>query len=326
MHDCRKIKSKIVDLLFDEARRDEKLRIIAEIDGCDDCLELYRSMTETLKVFDAAVEAGLPAEDYWQGYENRLRARLDRQSQPVGLRLLVNRMAEHLALFASPLKVAVAILILTAALWLAFFRGTNETAPGPEVEAKRATPSPTPVPQQIAPVPVAPKVAEHEMAIQKKPRRKGELAPDVSREARGGFEARDKQSRRPAGMVFLSADAASHIEKTEMLLRAFRNLKPSDDEASFDVSYEKHMSRELVATNMLLRRRAASKENSAARELLASVEPILLDIANMPERATEGDVRAVKELIRKQEIIPALQFYSAKALSQVLNRENYDSQ
>jgi hypothetical protein len=54
-----------------------------------------------------------------------------------------------------------------------------------------------------------------------------------------------------------------------------------------------------------------------AEELLGSLEPFLLDIANLPDRPSNGDVRSIKERMQKKEIVSALQIYSAPTLSQV---------
>jgi hypothetical protein len=42
---------------------------------------------------------------------------------------------------------------------------------------------------------------------------------------------------------------------------------------------------------------------------------LLLDIANLPDSPTQDDVRSIKDLIQRQEVVAALQFYSAKASS-----------
>jgi hypothetical protein len=49
--------------------------------------------------------------------------------------------------------------------------------------------------------------------------------------------------------------------------------------------------------------------------LLGSLEPFLLDIANLPDRPSNDDVRSIKERMHKKEIVAALQIYSAPTLS-----------
>ncbi len=75
------------------------------------------------------------------------------------------------------------------------------------------------------------------------------------------------------------------------------------------------MSKELLLRNILLRREAESSENAPAKSLLGSLEPFLLDIANLPPRPAPGDLASVKRRIRKSEIVAALQVYSTPTTS-----------
>lgn len=104
-------------------------------------------------------------------------------------------------------------------------------------------------------------------------------------------------------------ETSRHLEQTQLLLRAFRN---ANDGAAADLSYERELSRELLTRNRLLRRSAEPKADARTEELLNDVEPLLLDIANLPERVAPDDVRSLKELIRDQQVIPALQLYAGK--------------
>jgi hypothetical protein len=92
-------------------------------------------------------------------------------------------------------------------------------------------------------------------------------------------------------------------------------MQRSEDSAAFDVSYEKQFSKQLLAINRRLRRSAENKRVLSIEDLLTGIEPLLLDIANLPDNPAEDDVRSIKELIRKQEVVATLQMYSAKASS-----------
>ncbi len=101
-------------------------------------------------------------------------------------------------------------------------------------------------------------------------------------------------------------DTARHIEQTEMLLRSIRNFPVSDSDEEVDVSYDKELSRRLLNENIVLRRDAEMKAKFPTKTLLADLEPLLIDIANLPDRARPEDVRAIKERVQKTEIVAAL--------------------
>jgi len=109
----------------------------------------------------------------------------------------------------------------------------------------------------------------------------------------------------------LAAETNKHLGQTQLLLRSIRN---AEDDAVSDLAYERELSRELLSRNRLLRRRAEQRDLQRAEELLSHIEPILLDIANLPEQPAPEEMRSLKELIRSQQIIAELQLYTGKNL------------
>ena len=104
-------------------------------------------------------------------------------------------------------------------------------------------------------------------------------------------------------------DTAKHIEQTEIFLRSIRNVQVSDGDEEVDVSYDKALSRRLLNENVVLRRDAEMKAKFPTKSLLADVEPILIDIANLPDHARAEDMRAIKDRMQKTEIVAALMGY-----------------
>lgn len=100
---------------------------------------------------------------------------------------------------------------------------------------------------------------------------------------------------------------ARHVEKAQMLLRSFKNSRSAEGVA--DLAYERELSRKLLDENISLQLDADAAENKTAKRVLSSLEPYLLDISNLRERPTRGDVRSIKERMQKQEIIAALHVY-----------------
>lgn len=104
-------------------------------------------------------------------------------------------------------------------------------------------------------------------------------------------------------------DMARHIEKAQVLLRSFRNARLEEGEAAGDISYEKRLSRQLLNENLLLRSESEASNDLPSRQLLSTLEPLLLDIANLNDKPSKQDVRSIKERMRKMDIIAALEVY-----------------
>jgi hypothetical protein len=101
-------------------------------------------------------------------------------------------------------------------------------------------------------------------------------------------------------------DTAKHLEQTQNLLRSIRNVQLNDSDQDIDVSYDKALSRRLLNENIVLRRDAEMKAKFPTKALLSDLEPFLIDIANLPDQAKPDDVRAIKERVKKTEIVAAL--------------------
>jgi len=104
-------------------------------------------------------------------------------------------------------------------------------------------------------------------------------------------------------------DAQRHIEQAENLLRSVKNIQVSDDESEVDVSYEKALSRRLLNENVVLRRDAEMSGKFPTKTLLSDLEPFLIDIANLPDKASPNDLRVIKERVQKTEIVANLRSY-----------------
>ncbi len=119
-----------------------------------------------------------------------------------------------------------------------------------------------------------------------------------------------------------SADAqtltALHFEKAENLLRAFRNVRLDDTDAAAEVRYERKRAQQLIYQNMMLRREADAAGDVQIASLLDSLEPILLDIANLPDRPDEDTVRVIRERVERKNIVALLQINST-ALARALD-------
>src|SRR5437763_838949 len=103
-------------------------------------------------------------------------------------------------------------------------------------------------------------------------------------------------------------ELARHVEQAQILLRSIKNARPSDGD-TVNISYEKKLSRKLLAENATLQLDAETRGDHDTQQVLDSIEPFLLDIANMHDDASREEVRSVKERVKRTEIIAALQVY-----------------
>lgn len=104
-------------------------------------------------------------------------------------------------------------------------------------------------------------------------------------------------------------DTASHLEQAQNLLTSFRNIKFADDDDEVDVSYERAESRRLLTENIVLRRDAENSGKFPTKSLLGSLEPFLIDIANLPDKAKPSEVRQITDRVQRTEIVAELRSY-----------------
>ncbi len=104
---------------------------------------------------------------------------------------------------------------------------------------------------------------------------------------------------------------AIHFERSETLLVAFRNVRLNTRGTAAEVAYERKRAQQLVYQNMILRREAEASGKVHLATLLESLEPILLDIANLPDKPDTNAVRTIRERVERKNIVPLLQINSA---------------
>ena len=321
MHDCVKTRELLVDLVFDEMGPEARRRALLEIEGCPDCLAQYRSMTEALRVFDQVTETATPEESYWPGYETRLRERL-RHERPRWTR----RMADWIGGFGRPtvrpLPAVVGLaLVLIAIGWWTWQR---RQAPGPfpiTPDTARVTPNPQQKGEShdkvIANMPKPGKISNRLTSAHPTAVKSNGKAPPVRREERDKKIVENVVVSRGYDQSLIAAslftpETVRHFEKAQLMLRSFRNASAARNLSATDLAYERQLSRRLLTQNILLRRDAEMKGNMPAEEALSSLEPFLLDIANLPDQPSPGELGAIRERLQRKELIASLQISSAQ--------------
>ncbi len=115
----------------------------------------------------------------------------------------------------------------------------------------------------------------------------------------------------PVRAADVATMTAVHFEKSELLLRSFRNVRLNEPGEKAEVSYEKKKAEQLVYQNMMLRREADATGDVQTATLLEDLEPILIDIANLPKEPANDDIRVIKERVERKNIVALLQVNSA---------------
>ena len=193
---------------------------------------------------------------------------------------------------------AIAVLLIALAIGLVYWRSKHRT-PAPAVATTPATvPSPDPIRKSVE------SAVPERQPIASRRKLRSRVKPLVVH-----TDQSDVLSTELAYLDFDEQDTAKHIEQSKILLRSIKNVQISDTDDEIDVTYDKALSRRLLNENVVLRRDAEMKAKFPTKTLLADLEPFLIDIANLPDRARPQDVREIKERVQKTEIVAALLDY-----------------
>ena len=205
------------------------------------------------------------------------------------------------------------LLIVAAIIGLLAYQNSNQREPK-ELAVVQQTPSPMPV-ASVEPSRSPEAKESPESQAQPSPNKGNEEKP---RPAKRPLVREPKPGEQFAAIPepVRSADAetmtAMHFETSERLLLAFKNVRVDD------VSYERKRAKQLVFQNMLLKREADAAGDAQISSLLENLEPILIDIANLPDKPDENAVRAIRERVERKNIVGLLRVNST-ALARALD-------
>src|SRR5688500_1274485 len=217
------------------------------------------------------------------------------------------------------------LLIVGAIIGLVLYQSSRGPQTGPQVVIQ--TPSPVPAAsieqdKQLAPE-ETPKPAPP--AEQQTPDKgEGTHKPKPANPAKRPPVREPKPGEQFASTLerVRSADAetltAMHFEKAETLLLASRNVRLDEPATATQLSYERKRAQQLVNQNTMLRREADAVGDVQIASLLENLEPILLDIANLPNKPDPDAVRVIRERVERKNIVALLRVNST-ALARALD-------
>ena len=220
--------------------------------------------------------------------------------------------------FGTPAVAFATLVIVAAIIGLLMYKSSNTK---PTAEKQVAVNTPTPVP--AASVQPEPSPSPNKGSEQTAPRRSPSPAPKrIVREPKPGEQFASIPSVPSAPEPVRSADTqtmtAVHFEKSETLLVAFRNVRLNEPGTATEVAYERKRAQQLVYQNMMLRREADAAGDVQSSSLLESLEPILIDIANLPDKPDNDAVRVIRQRVERKNIVPLLRVNST-ALARALD-------
>ena len=309
---------KISSLIDGELTTAEAHEVERHLVGCNDCQQL-RADFLSLRTQIAGYETSLqPA------VQKRALKKILGTERPV--------LARRLGWSFGPSEIAFATLVIAAAIIGLLFYQNSKKSEGESQRVAQQTQSPSPVPsgssEQSRQQPQATPEPGREQP-QPSPNKGNDETPrrqpskKIVREPKPGEQfAVVPAPLQPEPQTIRSADAqtltAMHFEKSETLLLAFRNVRLNEPGAAKEVGYERKRAQQLVLQNMMLRREADAGGDVQISSLLESLEPILIDIANLPDRPDENAVRVIRQRVERKNIVPLLRVNST-ALARALD-------
>ena len=304
---------KVSSLIDGELSAVEAREVERHLPGCNECQQL-RADFLNLRTHIASFETALKPE-----VQNRALKKIlgtDRRVPTRGLRWSFGTSA-----------VAFATLVIAAAIiGLLFYQSFNKNDRNQEQVAQQKQ-NPTPAPS------VSTEQSKQQPQATPEPAREQQPAPNKGNEETPKRQPPKKIVREPKpGEQFAvvpavpapvrQADAqtltAMHFENSETLLLAFRNVRLNEPGTANEVSHERNRAKQLVLQNMMLRREADKTGDVQVSSLLESLEPILIDIANLPDRPDESAVRTIRQRVERKNIVPLLRVNST-ALARALD-------
>ena len=216
----------------------------------------------------------------------------------------------------APRAIAFASFILIAALtgFIVYRATQNKQVEPPQITKKNPPPifvaTPQVTPNNHEPLHAEPPKSDSAPAKSKQIRRLSPLVRDGSNIAQVQPDADTTQPSNTEKAGDIQALTAMHLQKSELLLRAFRNVRSAKAGRPVDVAYEQNLAQQLIVRNMMLKREADAAGDIQVASLLENLEPILLDIANLPKHAGTDDVRVINDRVERKNIVALLQVNS----------------
>jgi len=315
----------LIEEYFDgELDSQKSASVSAHVSGCSECSEILEDLRCEQDFIFAAASVPEPSPEFWQRVQAGIDSEKLNKSKPL-IRGFSARIGSFLPSILSPaFAFAFALLLLSivsGGVLVKKFAGSSLPPPRAVQTVKDenvAVAGPSPVNPPVVPgegkdrIPdSAVQPSSGAVSAEANSRRESRPRPLKARILLSDPDAAIVQWQQ-AEVVFQPASSGSddpetsrHIERVQILMRSFRNSQLLDNKS--ELAFEKKLARDLLNQNIFLRRASELSGDLTTVELLNSVEPLLLDIANLDQRPSKGDVSLIKNRIKKEDVVAALQ-------------------
>jgi hypothetical protein len=240
MHNCKTIRSNFIELALDDMPPAQSARLLAELKDCGECQEEFASVKSTLRMSGQALQAALPAEEFWTGYHARLETAIatcvaqseTEQTGFMGTRPVGSRFWPALRTLMTtsvrvPAPVAAALVLLFGVA--VFFAMHSRSAATPQSIAT-STES-TPLPPRVVEVPVVKEKLVTRVVYVETNRRPRNAASDANDErgiGDGGNDGNSVDDNR-APVIDVTTGVARVRPEPRGAVMSLAGFKPTDE-------------------------------------------------------------------------------------------------
>ena len=237
-------KTLLADRLFADLDPEKQARLEAELLASENAAETLRALQATLRLM-AERQRPEPPPGFFDGYQDRLAARLEREAASPRRKDRAGREPSRAVRLALRTSAAVLLMVVGVGIGWLFFGDRT-----PQSEGRLS--GDVPLAEQPAATPL------HE-----------EPAPVVLEEP----------AMQPAS---LDVRTDRYLNRSKVLLLGLVNLEPGQtDSVALGLPHKQAVARELVNESAVLRGDLADADQAALRDLVEDLEVILLQIANL---------------------------------------------
>jgi anti-sigma factor RsiW len=305
MKPCRHYEPLLTEGLFGGLSADDEARLARHLQQCPACAGLYRELRATV-----ALTAGRPAPDpgraFWEGYYDALAARLEAESPaaPVwrhrlaGARERLAHSLRPMPRWAYGLSTGLALVAFGVLLgWLLFRPAVPPALVERPVLEQPAGSSPAVAEDLEAAVPEAPVPLEEQAARDAGLAGPADAPPVVEEPLRQAAS-----ERQAAEASTLETRTTRYLERSKVLLLGLVNLEPAQ-EAVLDLSSRQTVARELVREAGTLKTELSQADQALLRTLVADLELILMQIANLEAGIDVPAIELVKSGVDRRAVL-----------------------